>query len=409
MKNLTIPLILYKVPAFLWVALLLRLLWVFMVPVEPVSDGFLYRVFAQSIAGGEGYAFPSPGGLTVFWAVGTSAFYALAFTLFGQSHFTAVFANIFLGLGIVYLTYLLASRYFDQITAKRAAWIVAFWPVLVQFTTVYASELLFTLLLVAALYVWGTYRWHLALRAALWGALLCAATYVRPTALPLFVLLPFLELCAHRKVKPALLSGLIASAIAAVLFAPWVVRNQQTFGYPVLVSANFGSNFWMGNNPLSNGGYMSLPSTKFDNNEILRDKYFKQLAVDYIVANPAEYARLSLRRLIMTYERETIGVVWNGSALEKLLSNSELIYLKALSSLYWLICFAGALGWVFWAIFSRRVSALNPLLVVSAFFFVVPILTVGQDRYHLPLIPFVAIFAALGLHAIQLYFLPKKT
>jgi 4-amino-4-deoxy-L-arabinose transferase-like glycosyltransferase len=408
MKGVTILLILHKVPIFLWVALLLRLCWVFLVPVEPVSDGFLYQAFAQSIAGGGGYAFPSPGGLTVYWAVGTSAFYALVFTLFGQSDFIAAFANISLGLGIVYLTYLLAFRYFDQTTAKRAAWIVAFWPVLVQFTTVYASEVLFIFLLVAALYAWGTYRWHLALRAILWGALLCAATYVRPTALPLFVLLPFLELCAHRKVRPALLSGLIASVTAAVLFAPWVVRNQQTFGHPVLVSANFGSNFWMGNNPLSNGGYMPLPPTKFDNDEVSRDKYFKQLAVDYIVANPAEYARLSLRRLIMTYEQETIGVAWNG-ALEKLLSKSELLYLKILSSLYWLICFAGALGWVLWAVFSKRVSALNPLLVVSAFFFVVPVLTVGQDRYHMPLIPFVAIFAALGLHAIQQYFLPKKT
>ena len=165
----------------------------------------------------------------------------------------------------------------------------------------------------------------------------------------------------------------------------------------------------MGNNRLSDGGYMPLPPTKFDNNEVLRDKYFKQLAVDYILAHPAEYAKLSLRRLMMTYERETIGVVWNGSALEKLLSNSGLFYLKALSSLYWLICFVGALGWVLWAVFSRRVSALNPLLIVSAFFFVVPVLTVGQDRYHLPLIPFVAIFAALGLQAIQQYCLPRKS
>lgn len=164
----------------------------------------------------------------------------------------------------------------------------------------------------------------------------------------------------------------------------------------------------MGNNPLSDGAYMPLPSIEFDN-EVVRDQYFKRLAVDYIVQHPAEYARLSLRRLMITYDRETIGVAWNAPALEKMLGSSGLPYLKALSSLYWIVCFAGALCWVLWAVFSRRISILNPLLVVSAFFFVVPVLTVGQDRYHLPLIPFVAIFAALGLQAVQQYWLTRKT
>jgi hypothetical protein len=74
-------------------------------------------------------------------------------------------------------------------------------------------------------------------------------------------------------------------------------------------------------------------------NEIERDKYFKQLAVDYIVANPAGYARLSLRRLVITYDRETIGVAWNAPALVKLLGNAAQPYVKVVSSLYWLACY----------------------------------------------------------------------
>jgi hypothetical protein len=232
MKYIAILSIFSQVLTLLWAALLLRLCWAFMVPVEPESDEAIYRLFAQSTAIGAGYAYPS-GDLAVFWPVGASAFYVLVFSLFGLSDAPVVIANVLLGMGVVCLTYLLACRYFDQSTAKRAAWIVPLWPVLVQFTTVYASELLFTLLLVAALYVWCTFRWHLALRAALWGALLCAATYVRPTALPLFILLPFLELWLHREVRSAVLSGLIAGLTAAVLFAPWVVRNQQTFGWGI--------------------------------------------------------------------------------------------------------------------------------------------------------------------------------
>jgi hypothetical protein len=379
------------IPAFVWVAIAVRVVWALLVGVDPVSDSLAYKTFATSIASGAGYAYPS-GELTVYWPVGASAFYALVHYTLGHSSYPLLFVNIVIGTGIVYLSYLLSLRYFGEKVAVRAGWLVTLWPVLIQFTTVYSSELLFTLLLLATLQVWSFSFHRKVHKACLWGALLCAATYVRPTALPLFLLLPVLELWATRDLRQALTSGVVAALTAAA-------RNQAHFGHPVLVSANFGCNLWMGNNPLSKGEYMPLPNIKFDN-EVVRDQHFKQLAIDFIKEQPVEYIKLALRRFVLTYDRETIGVAWNQPALAKLAGEAALPYLKLVSTLYWWLVAALAVAGVGRALRVRAVKVFNPLLVVSACFFMVPILTVGQDRYHLPLDPLIAAFAAYAIHQL---------
>ena len=54
----------------------------------------------------------------------------------------------------------------------------------------------------------------------------------------------------------------------------------------------------------------------------------------------------------------------------------------------------------------RKLKLFHPLLMVPAFFFIFPILTVAQDRYHLPINPFLAMFAA---YAIQQFFEQRLT
>jgi len=135
------------------VAFLLRLAWAALIPVLPVSDGVVYDQFALSIANGQGYAYPD-GSLTVFWPVGTSAIYALLYRLFGHDLSVIAGFNVVLGVSIVWLTHRLAIRYFNAPVAVMAAWAIAIWPVLIQFTTVLASELPFIVLLLSALCVW---------------------------------------------------------------------------------------------------------------------------------------------------------------------------------------------------------------------------------------------------------------
>jgi 4-amino-4-deoxy-L-arabinose transferase-like glycosyltransferase len=383
-----------NIKIILILALLVRVIWACLIPVDPVSDSFLYNEFAKSIASGNGYAYPS-GEITVYWPVGTSAIYAILFKLFGVSFVPIVVFNVLIGLLIVWLTYEIAQHHFGKNTAQIAALLVACWPILIQFTTILASELIFILFVLAAIYIWGTKKLSPVIRAVIWGALICAATYVRPTALPLLAILPALDWLAEGKFKACVLSFFVAAITAALLFAPWVYRNLQQFGEPVLVSANGGVNLWMGNNPESNGGYNELPNLQFKN-EVVRDQYFKGVAIKFIKDNPQGYLKLAALRAVITYKAETIGIVWNGY-LEKNVGKPKLLAMKLVSSLYWWLMLALAGLGIYKGFKNKKIKIFHPLLIVLAFFFVFPILTVAQDRYHLPINPFLAMFAAYAL------------
>lgn len=393
-------------PMMIAIALMLRMIWAVLVGMDPVSDSLMYRDFSNSIVSGVGYAYPD-GSLTVFWAVGTSAFYALVEVLFGHADLAVMMVNAIVSVGLIYCIYRVTLHYFGHFAALIAVGLMVAWPISIQFTTVYASEVLFALCIVAALAIWCQGPRNGIVRALVWGVMLCLATYVRPTALPILAMLPVLEFVAEKDLKASLLSFVVVFCIAVLLFAPWVTRNQRVFGAPILVSANFGVNLWMGNNPKSNGGYMQLPDIKFPN-EVERDRFYKNEAIEFIKANPGEYLKLAVRRAVMTYDRETIGVAWNEPALRKLMGERGLMAMKLVSTAYWWVMLGlGACG-VFLLLRKDWTNLFHPLVVVSGFFFMVPILTVGQDRYHMPLNPFLAMFAAVALEAAWRCYAERK-
>jgi hypothetical protein len=53
----------------LLIALILRVIWAFIVPVVPLSDSYAYDVFARNLASGVGYGW-GPGNLAAHWQFG---------------------------------------------------------------------------------------------------------------------------------------------------------------------------------------------------------------------------------------------------------------------------------------------------------------------------------------------------
>ena len=387
--------------AALWamvVGFSLRVLWALLVPVDPVSDSAMYDAFARSIAAGHGYSYPE-GTPTAFWPVGTAAVYGVLYLLFGISFNAIVVLHVVVGSALIWLTYRLADVGFGHRTGVIAAWIVATWPLLIQFTTVLASELLFTVLLLAALCAWSLRSSHWALRTLIWAALMSAAMYMRPTVLPLFVALPLLQLWRDRNLREALGSLVVVLLTAAVLIGPWAVRNQALFGKPVLVSTNFGANLWMGNNPNSEGAYMPLLADA-PGNEVEQDAWYRRKATDFIRRDPLRYVELTARRFFITFSRETIGVVWNEKGLARVGMYRAIAPLKVGSTIFWWA--VAGLSLVGLALAWRRgtLDPFNPILLTGALLVAVPLLTVGQDRYHIPLNPLLAIFAAHALASL---------
>jgi len=376
-------------------ALLLRLIWAASVPSVPVSDGVLYDAFAKSIAAGHGYAFPD-GTLTEYWPVGTSAVYALLYKIFGVHAWVVPAFQALLGTATVALTWRIARQAFGSTVAALAAWLTAIWPLLIEFTTIYASEPLFIALILASLSIWISRRLPFAVRMIAWGACIAAATYVRPTAWPLLLVFPAIQWFCDRDWKALAVGGALAVLTASLLFAPWSYRSMVLFDRFVLVSANGGANLWMGNNPASTGGYMELPNKTFPT-EVDRDRYYGHQAVNYILSNPVAYVKLSFKRVITTYSRETIGVVWNESGLSSKYGHASLAALKGISSAYWWIMVILGFFGIARVIHRRIASRTWPLLASFTYLSIVPVLTVSMDRYHVPIDPMLAIFAAYGL------------
>jgi hypothetical protein len=389
---------LLKIEIVLVIAIVIRILWACLVMVEPVSDSVMYDKFAMSISSGHGYAYPD-GSLTAYWPVGTSAVYAFLYLLFGKSYLPIVILNIVIGTSIVWFIYAIALRNFGQRTAIISALIVCLWPLLIQFTTILASELLFIFLLLFAIFIWGHQKIPVVPRAVAWGALICAASFIRPIAYPLLVIFPVLNWIKTRNLRISFISLIAGVLTASILFSPWVYRNYKLFNGFVLIAANDGVNLWMGNNPESDGSYMSAPRD-LSQNELERNNYLKAEAVSYILKNPVDYVKLSIKRFFITYKSETIGIHWNLSYLEKVVDSRVITAMKLISTVYWwMILLLGIVG-IYLFIRKKKLEIFNPFTVIIVYFFMIPILTVGQDRYHMPIMPFFAIFFA---YAVEYY------
>ncbi len=373
--------------AVLALAFALRAGWGAWVPVVPVSDGHAYDVFAQNLATHGVYGW-TPAAPTAFWPVGTSFLYSLLFRAFGHGYGPIVVLNVALGVAVVALTMLLATRWFGPTAGALAGALVAAWPSQVQFTTVLASELPFMVLVLAA--AWVSLRDGAAGpgRAVLTGVLLAAASYVRPTALLLPALFGAVLAVRTRRLAPLAWAALAVVTMAACI-APWTVRNARLFHRVVLVSTNGGTNAWMGNNPHTSGEFMPPPYPA-GMNEAESNEHLGREARAYILGHPIRFAARSALKLVRLHERESIGVTWNSKGLEPL-GPRAVLALKLVANAYWWAAFAMAIAGI--VLVARREglrASAHPTVAVWAYFAVVHAVTVIQDRYHFPAIPFMA-------------------
>lgn len=379
----------------------LRLLWALIVPVMPMSDSWAYHQFARNIVdhGIYGWTATEP---TAYWAVGTSA--AIAFTyLFTDSYSGVVLLNLLAGGLTILLTQTLAARWFGPVTGIVAMAIVAIWPNLIVFTTILSSELFFIALTLAGLFFWQRPAGHpmanLILAGLIWGV----AGYVRPVILLVPVTLALVDLARGPRgfLRSAIEAG-IAVLLILLVALPWTIRNDRMLGAPVMVSTNFGPNLWMGNNPDSTGGYMPLPPEVETMSEIERAEFLKEEAKTFIRENPGHALKLAAIKLFKLNNRETIGVVWNGDALEPTIGGTGMTLLKLIATGYWYLILVGGFAGI--AVLVGRTGWLagffNPPVALWGYFTALHAVVVAEDRYHMPSSAFIGMLAAVAAVAL---------
>jgi 4-amino-4-deoxy-L-arabinose transferase-like glycosyltransferase len=188
----------------------------------------------------------------------------------------------------IFLVGLLGRRIGGDRVGVAAAVIAALYPVLIGADTSLMSESLYGMLVAGALLLAFRLRQRQDLRtAAALGAVIALAALTRSEGLILLVLLA-LPVALVKAPPGGLKRAAVCVAAAAVVLAPWLVRNWVEFDRPVLISTNDGTLLAGANCPLSYYGEniglwdVQCISKRSLRNEAEQSARWRKEGVDYI-------------------------------------------------------------------------------------------------------------------------------
>jgi hypothetical protein len=399
------------------IGLVVRLVWTQQVDTQPVADFAWYFDRAVELSRGMGYHVD--GKATAYWPAGYPLALAAVFKFFGAGVGVAKTFNLLLSLACVPLTQMLSMRLFgSRPAAILAGLIVAIHPSFVAYSSILASEPLYTALvlggclgLLSAETRWWAY--------ALSGGLLGAAALVRPQAIiiPILVMAcAWLYDSATQKDFKFWRSLGIAMLAAIVVMSPWLIRNQSVFGEFVFVSTNGGDNLLIGNHEGADGRYKNPDAAGLERaegmSEPARDKAARAAAFAYMTDHPLRTIRRWPRKLKLTFMTGTDAAYWGfqktageltipGAGSDK--QQFKSFRRTSQDFVKWLM-WALALGVVtaFAANWMKRPGAAFPALpiVMICYAGALGLVFFGNPRFAFPVIPFIAMSAAYGPVAI---------
>jgi len=393
-----------------------------------LDDMFQYDMLARSIAAGDGFrwyakddlsliqpylpvelastpGYDPRGMVTAFRAPLYPVFLALVYKIagVGTGRFLAArLAQAVLGALLAPLTYLASLGFFgDNFRAARyASWAVALYPILILFPLALATEnLFFALVLASAIVLLRAEREPSIWNFILSGVLLGLAALTRSIIVVFAGLAVLWVWFALRERRGAL----ILAGMLALTVGPWVIRNQIVFHRPT-IELSMGYNLYMGYHPRSTGEFQFGISLDLMNtlDDAVRDSEGTSRALQFIRADPSRLPYLALRRLGYFWGLERRGLTYFysndffGYIPFSLLLAAALILLLPFVALSTSAAFGFAL--LRW---DRRVIL---LVLIFAGYLLPHVLILSEDRFHLTLIPFLAVAAAqfwfLGWRAI---------
>ncbi len=404
-----------------------------------LDDMFQYDMLARSISSGNGFRWyaqqdlnqlasfvhfdlssvkeydPIRGIPTSFRAPLYPTFLAIVY-FFSGTGFSRFFAArlvqaVLLGAPLAPLTYFVSKRLFPPLlvgegrgvrsehTARLAAWIVACYPMLLVYPLGLGTENpFFLLLLVSFFFLLQSVEKPTTLYPStkLRASFLLAGFFLGLTALTRSVILPFAGLAvlwAWFILKQK--RGAIILALAfALTILPWVIRNSLLHHKLTGIETSMGYNLYLGYHPKGNGSFVFGPSldllTILDDAE--RDRIGTEKAIEFIKAQPDRFIPLAINRLGFFFGLEKRVLMY-------FYSNDLLGYIPR----PWLLTIAAILllPFVFISVFAAlglsflRWKPEHILLLLLFFGYILPhVLILSEDRFHLALVPYIAILAA---------------
>ena len=333
---------------------------------------------------------------TAYRPIGYPALIAGVYAVAGRSPWAVHVAQAALGGVSAILLWLIAGR------GRAGLWASGVWalyPPSILYADLLLPETVFTALLLAGALLatrgaFGSRRLSLLL-----GATVGALALVKPMALLLLLGLPL----AARidRIRPTHFALLALGT--AIVIGPWLFRNWIVIGYPT-PATSVGANLLIGNNPYATGGYserVPLEMIPRDEAEGERDAGEIASALRYIAKEPLLFFRNGFGKLAHLFGTEGGMVVWGfhrspgdpASHLREKYRSLPFWLHAVVSGPYVLAILIGTLGFFAYPRGPTRAYFLAALGATVATHFVF----YGGGRYHFPLMPFFALFAATVL------------
>jgi 4-amino-4-deoxy-L-arabinose transferase-like glycosyltransferase len=291
-----------------------------------------------------------------------------------------------------------------------AAAILAVFPSLVFYTAQAQLETVFNFVVVAALLIvvarpWGD-RWQISRgRLIAFGAVLGLSALVRPNTLLFVPLAVVVWLVVGAGWRRSLMQAVWVTLAAAVVVSPWVIRNAVRLDSPVF-STGSGDAFCVGHHPGASGQYelaiadclQPYDHYPFPEREVKRNAGNTREAVDFVLHHPGEEASLWFWRGYYAYRDDHEAISSRAVRNSFLDSRWRGVLRTVADGFYFGVLALGLIGLPVFAS-RRRPRALFVLLCMGSLA-ALPFLLFGDPRYKVPLLPFLAVSAAVTLSRV---------
>lgn len=391
-----------------------------------IFDERHFTQLASSLMHGYGFAW-GPGDPTSLRPPAYPLLIAGIWSVTSEGNLQAIRAvQILLALLTTFAVYDLGRRLFDRTIGAVAASVVWLYPSLIYLNFTILTETLFTFFLVSFLML----AVMLVQRPALGIAVACglalglgALTRSVLWPLPLLLCPLLIALLPGSFGRRALLSTAVFAGFAVVV-VPWAVRNTRLQRVVTVVDTIGGMNLRMGNyeytpedrmwdavslqgeknwvHALTQEGHPAGASIT----EGQKEKWAQRKAVEYMLANPGTTARRAVIKFwdFWGLERSYVAGLQQGiydpPRWFGMMAGAAIVVTCVA------VMIAGAIGlWVARPDWRLHILMLVPIVVITG----VHTIVFGHARYHKPLVPIVAIYAAAWLVERSRRGLPKPS
>jgi len=373
-------------------------------PVLEQSDSEAYYFWAKDILSGDF-------GDKAFMKWPFYAFFlGFSFLFLGFNPATIYFLQFILGLASCFLVFLIGRKMFDARVGLVSAFLCSFYGLFIFYENLLVYTSLSTFLNLLLFFFLLQIKDNLSKKNILLFGILLGICTLTQANIALFGILAVAWLLIRNKTNLRKSASLLVCFLAGLVLIVGAVtlRNYIVEKDFVPIAGNLGFNFYSGNNPQATGTFYSPESVTFNQEDMFRDariiaenaagrqlktsevsNYWLGKSFDFIRHNPDQYLKLMLKKTLYVFgAREIVHDIEY-----KFIQDKIRVFKFTLFDLRFILPFI-----IFGVVLGlRRIRESMPLyLVVITLAFSIVLFFVTA-RYRISIVPFLMIFAGLGI------------